>query len=176
MNGSTYRQAALSPVAGALFTCTLFGCADYEVCTSHYADGPPMSVRYFQDGVAHRPWVIFTHDKQERAVTHYERGARTGAWRTLGQRSMLFQREYEDDLPSGEWVRYWGDGGLQEKGAFRDGLKQGRWRRWLPTGELVEQAEYSGGVYDGLVQRWSATGELESEELYASGTRVQTSR
>ncbi len=156
---------------GALLLA-LSGCVDYEVCTSHYADGPAMSVRYYQGGVAHRPWVIFTHDKRERAVTNYEQGARDGAWRTLGRISMLFQREYEDDQPAGKWTRYWADGSLQEQGTFRDGLKSGTWRRWLPTGDLIEQAEFSEGVYDGRVQRWSAAGDLEFDKLYARGARV----
>lgn len=148
------------------------GCVDYEVCTSHYPEGPAMSVRYYEDGVAHRPWVVWTDDKRERLETHYEHGARSGDWRTVGLRGDLFLRSYEEDQPSGTWRRNWAEGQPQEEGSFRKGLKHGVWKKWLPTGELVEQAEFAEGVWDGRVQRWSATGELEFEGLYARGVRV----
>ncbi|MHC4893068.1 MAG: toxin-antitoxin system YwqK family antitoxin [Planctomycetota bacterium] len=134
-----WRLIACLTLAASLFGCGL----EYEVCTTHYPSGEVWSVRYYSNGVPHRPWVTWHSNEIERQTTNFEQGARAGDWRTVSvDGRILFERSYLDDEPHGTWRRYHRNGKTASESSFDQGRPVGVWTWWDRDGNVTATLDY----------------------------------
>jgi len=63
---------------------------------------------------------------------------------------ILHQEDFKDG--SGEWIAYWDNGKIREKGRLAAGLQNGEWRSYTSTGDLEKITNYRNG--SPLSQEW----------------------
>ena len=122
----------------------LLGCdPGYEVCTTHYPSGEVWSVRYYDEGLPHRPWIAWYSSDVPRLQTYYDHGARVGTWRTVGaDGTVLFEREYLDDEPHGTCRRFHANGHPASVRHFERGRPVGSWTFHDEQGALLRREEH----------------------------------
>lgn len=70
-----------------------------------------------------------------------------------------------------EYVKYYNDQQLAEKGSFHYGLKDDVWKSWHPNGKLAEILEYKKGVIEGKYAAYDDTGQLITLGRYRNGLK-----
>ena len=76
---------------------------------------------------------------------------------------------FDGRLIHGDYIVYYHDKSLKEKGQVNKGQKKGRWIRWYQNGEISEIVHWKKGLQHGNFQTFDHKGKLESEGKYQKG-------
>jgi len=77
--------------------------------------------------------------------------------------------DYEGRLLDGEYVLYYANNNLQEKGQFDKGLKQGEWKSWHNNGQLKVVDRWKHGRKNGLCTVYDSLGIVTVQYHYKKG-------
>ncbi len=144
------------------------------------ADGTPLELSTFRDGILHGRVARWYPDGQlasegeyrfgraegvhrrfdpsgdKASEERYAEGALEGwvvAWHPHGVKAS--EVRYRANRPHGPASRWFPDGGPRSEGEYRDGLRHGTWRYWYRRGALDLVGEYALGERQGnWVRRW----------------------
>lgn len=72
-------------------------------------------------------------------------------------------------LLNGDYVCFYPDNNLKEKGTFLKGVKDKLWITWFPNGKMQEQFTWKKGVLHGAHIAYSIDGKINSNEKYVNG-------
>lgn len=75
------------------------------------------------------------------------------------------------ELLHSDYLKYFNDNQLAEKGVFRYGLKDGLWKAWYPQGNLKKTEDWSNGIKDGKYNDYNEKGELRISGKYRNGIK-----
>tara|TARA_R110002072_G_scaffold287464_4_gene453146 strand:+ start:19884 stop:20615 length:732 start_codon:yes stop_codon:yes gene_type:complete len=70
------------------------------------------------------------------------------------------------DLLHDEFIKYYSNNSLAEKGKFNYGLKVGLWRKWHPNGTLIEETQWRAGKKNGSFLLYDQNGNLNIKGQY----------
>lgn len=76
------------------------------------------------------------------------------------------QGGYDGRLLHGEYVCFYPNGNIKQKGNFKDGLKEGEWVSWYDNGVIAEIAHWKGGLRQGAYKNFSQAGGIHIEACY----------
>lgn len=76
---------------------------------------------------------------------------------------------FDGRLIHGDYIVYYHDKSLKEKGKVNKGQKKGRWIRWYHNGEIYEIMHWKNGLQHGNFQTFDHKGKLESEGNHKNG-------
>lgn len=126
------------------------------------------------------------------------RGNRQGLWvqQWKETRNLLYQGNYKDGLPVGEWQRFYSDGNLMaitvhvqdtilmdvtffhpdgktkmSEGRFSHRKKEGNWKLWDINGTLLSDEVYQDSLLNGNCKYYSPNGNLLKDENYLRGIK-----
>lgn len=121
--------------------------------------------------VRHGPYESsWLPDMKPRMEGAYQRGQRTGRWRSWyrsGQPSSETTfRTGESHGASLKWVP---DGSLRSAGHVRNGERYGTWLSYHENGQLAREENYKAGELTGVFRSWYEDGQPRQIGEYASG-------
>lgn len=73
---------------------------------------------------------------------------------------------FDGKLLHGEYIEFYPDKSLKEKGEFRYGLKHGIWKTWYPSGEIASIVRWKKGRMHGDFRYFDETGDLKKVGCY----------
>jgi antitoxin component YwqK of YwqJK toxin-antitoxin module len=99
----------------------------------------------------------------------YLQGPYTRWWKNG---KLHFKTAYKMDKQDGAYESWDENGKPMDKGVYKDDEREGTWTTWPQDkpGAKFER-EYKAGDYHGVVKRWNTSGVLICEETYADGVR-----
>lgn len=68
-----------------------------------------------------------------------------------------------------DYVEYYNNNNLEEKGRFFYGLQDGIWTRWYDNGLIKEITPWKKGIIDGIYQEFNLDGSILKEINYRNG-------
>ncbi|MBI9034079.1 MAG: hypothetical protein JEZ03_06390 [Bacteroidales bacterium] len=80
-------------------------------------------------------------------------------WFSKGQIHFSYG-SYSGKLLNGEYLRYYSNNNLKEKGEFKNGVKSGKWVEWYPNGRIKEMTDLKNGKLHGKKMIYSDLGHL----------------
>ena len=125
----------------------------------HYVDGEP-------DG-----WHVWRYsNNQTEAQYRYERGAKTGHWRTFYENGQLMKEFfYENDARIGEERCYYENGVLARVVPYKGGEVEGLCLEYHPNGNLERAIPCIGGVRDGFERYFDDSAKMHREVEWLDG-------
>ena len=72
-------------------------------------------------------------------------------------------------LLNGEYICFYPDNNLKEKGKFKNGLKDGAWTTWFETGKIKELYHWKKGILNGTHYIYNHDGSISSTEAFKNG-------
>lgn len=129
----------------------------------------------YMSGLLHGETIIYdydwTNDKSRRIeIIHYTNGKKhgiTSKWYDNGQ--LEYTREYEHDIPHGQWQRWEPDGKPVKVENYKQGVKDGR-EQFYSLGVLETEIIWKDGTQHGLMRKYDKyKGALVSEHTYEKG-------
>lgn len=88
-------------------------------------------------------WTFYYENGNIQAVTYFEKGKRTGTWKSYHTNKQVSSEENYD---TGEAVYYLSNGKKFQEGKITKlGLKHGKWKFWDEKGNLIEKT-YNNGL------------------------------
>lgn len=108
-----------------------------------------------------------------KSLTEYRDGMKHGLMKTYfdnDSSSLMNVSHYERDIRTGEYVAYYSNGCLAEKGAFLGGERSGMWVSFYPDGATVyTTGRYEDGNYHGLWRIYHPDGSIKQTALFQQG-------
>lgn len=71
-----------------------------------------------------------------------------------------------------QYVKYYADNSLAERGEFEYGLKKGVWKQWYPNGVIMEESRWVDGVKYGPYFYYDKMGELVITGKYRDNNKI----
>lgn len=71
-----------------------------------------------------------------------------------------------------QYVKYYADNSLAERGEFEYGLKKGVWKQWYPNGVIMEESRWVDGVKYGPYSYYNEFGELVITGKYRDNNKI----
>ncbi len=71
-----------------------------------------------------------------------------------------------------QYVKYYTDNSLAEKGEFKYGLKKGVWKQWYQNGQVMEESRWVDGVKYGPYSYYNEMGELVITGKYRDNIKI----
>jgi len=145
-------------------TLTLCGWLFIMVVHPHFAVGQePEARRHFKDDSTRAEFYILLEDKKIR-----HRDTLNYYW-FHAQKLHATQQGSAGKILHGPFTRFYHQGQLAEKGAFRYGLKHGTWRSWFPSGNLASEYHYKKGILHGKYMTFDRKGQVLDYGKYRRG-------
>lgn len=82
------------------------------------------------------------------------------------------QGNYAGELLDGEYLRYFPDNQLAEKGSFKNGLKVLVWNTWHQNGNLSTRSVWKNGKISGKYIEWDSVGNITETGRYRKGIKI----
>ncbi len=79
---------------------------------------------------------------------------------------------FTSGIPDGEYLSYFENGLLKEKGYYKNGLKHGNWSAYNEQGQATSSAHFNLGKKDGEWLIWDNEGNLRYKIAYENGVAV----
>ncbi len=140
------------------------------LCAVAYADGHPLSTRYYQAGKLHGPVKAWFPDGKPWMEGEYAQGLPSGAWRTWMRGGVTsWTAAYAHGEKNGLAREWFPDGKPKSKAQFRTGKQEGEYREWYPNGRVRLLANYTEGRREGNENAWYPDGGRLYAAHYAQG-------
>ena len=100
------------------------------------------------------------------------KGLRIGTWREYyypgGELKGI--GSYEEGYRSGEWIYYFQDGAIEQKGKYSSkGKPNEKWKWFYPSGQIMREETFKNGKEDGWLIEYSDTGKVITKGEYVDG-------
>lgn len=160
--------------------------ANLEVRESYYrdSDGKIKFRGTYREGKAHGTHIWYALNGEIDSVKIFRNGIRTaegdmtndglriGAWREYyfegGQ--LNSEGDYKAGYKAGQWVYYFQNGTVQQKGKYTDkGEPDGEWKWYYEDGSLLRVESFRNGQEHGRLVEYSDTGKVITEGEYVNG-------
>lgn len=142
----------------------------HGLCAVAYADGGPMSTRYYRSSVLHGPFKAWHSGGAAWLEGGYRHGAPAGNWRRWSPGGKPeWSAFYAEGRRHGAWEEWYADGGRKCAATYRKGRPEGEYREWYPGGGLRLQVSYSAGKREGKEEAWYPDGARLYSAAYAGG-------
>ena len=82
------------------------------------------------------------------------------------------QDNYAGELLDGDYIRYYPNNQLAEKGTYTKGLREGLWTTWYPNGNLASKSRWKQGREHGKFLQWDSLGTALEHGKYRRGNKV----
>jgi antitoxin component YwqK of YwqJK toxin-antitoxin module len=122
-----------------------------------HSTGTRISWGNFQNGQRDGEWVWTFEDGTPYVVQEFTYGKKKSFWIPV--------EEWGND--DGQYVRYYYDGKVEEKGYYDSGIKTGDWIKYFPDQKLEYKGSYLNGSKVGLWQYFYPNGSKEAIEKYS---------
>lgn len=120
--------------------------------TEYDKEGNIITQGDYLEGKKEGKWIYMIGDSSDEG--EYVDDLRTGWWKSYyGDGELRFEGKYVDDNPNGEHTWHWNNGKIKKQGKFVMGRKNGDWKKYDENGVLLFSISYSGGrevKYDGI--------------------------
>ncbi len=140
------------------------------LCNLAYADGKPLSTRYYQAGHLQGPVKAWYPDGKPWMEGAYARDIPVGNWRTWSRGGKpLWAAAYAHGEKDGVAQEWFPDGKPKSKSRFTLGKQDGEYQEWYPNGKLRLHGEYREGRREGSEAAWYPDGAKLYAARYAAG-------
>jgi uncharacterized protein len=102
-----------------------------------------------------------------------EKGYRQGKWKEFYNTGQLKgEGEYLNDRRIGEWVYYYQNGKIEQRGNFtKDGKPTGDWKWFYESGNLLREEGFLKGMPEGIMIEYSDSGSVITKGLFTEGLK-----
>ncbi len=98
----------------------------------------------YVDGEEEGEWIYETGDEKE--IGSYESGKREGLWKHYTDGTLNFEGNYIEGNPNGDFVYFWPNEKVKEKGKYIMGKKEGDWHIYDSEGIKIITIRYEDGI------------------------------
>lgn len=155
-----------------------------DIKNEYGSDGSIIGTGTYRDGKKHGVHRTYDETGSIVASSIYEKGVKTaegligvsgryeGDWILFYQDGSVKEKgAYEDGVREGDWEFYYENGELRQKGEYRQGRVQGRWVWYYKDGNLRREEEYRRGREDGVSIEYDPTGRTLAKGQYIDGLK-----
>lgn len=116
----------------------------------------PDSAIVYEEGYLIEKGAVDSVRKKQGVWTEYHL---TGEFRAKGT--------FKDDLRTGEWIFYYPNGNIEQKGKYsKTGKATGEWKWYYESGKLLREEIYKGGKREGLMKEYKEDGSIITKGEY----------
>jgi len=102
-----------------------------------------------------------------------EKGYKQGKWKEFYNTGQLKgEGEYLNDRRIGEWIYYYQNSKIEQRGSFtKDGKPHGEWKWFYESGNLLREETFLKGLPEGMMIEYSDSGSVITKGLFTDGLR-----
>jgi antitoxin component YwqK of YwqJK toxin-antitoxin module len=102
-----------------------------------------------------------------------EKGYKQGKWKEFYNTGQLKgEGEYLNDRRIGEWIYYYQNGKIEQRGSFtKDGKPTGDWKWFYDSGNLLREESFIRGLPEGVMIEYSDSGAVITKGLFTEGLK-----
>lgn len=144
--------------------------------TVFHENGHKASEGVFIDQLKDGTWNYYSNTDQLIAIENYNKGLRTGEWKTFSNETGLLLEEtnYLNDKKNGVHKTYYFDGTVSLEENYLEGKLNGKCATYYPKTGVATSGEYLKGVRTGSWNYHDANGKIRSTVEYKNGVAFNT--
>lgn len=141
-----------------------------EETVIYHENGQKMAQGNYSEAKKDSAWSYYDEEGILISVEHYDRGIRTGIWKTYYMNGGVSEEFYwKQDKKEGPWNQYYSDGSRKLTAFYSNGLRNGDFSLYFPNEQLMAGGLYVNDKREGEWKYYMEDGRLQKVRQYTNG-------